>query len=185
MGSVDPLGTLLGPVRDEDRLQHGRRRESHERRDDALRACRRRRPRTRRTRSTSTRRWAARGRPTTTNGNLTNNGTYKFEYNYKNLITKVSNASTNAQIAIYRYDPLGRRMRKTVTGGVTQRYLYSGVETIAIYDASSNWKQSFVFGQGIDSILMLEQADVLDYDSDSNTTEVVRSFYHRNALGSA
>jgi RHS repeat-associated protein len=118
------------------------------------------------------------------NGNLTNNGTYKFEYNYKNLITKVLNASTNAQIAIYRYDPMGRRVRKAVTGGITQRYIYSDVETIATYDGSNNWKQNFVFGQGIDSILMLEQADVLDYDGDSNTTEVVRSFYHRNALGS-
>jgi RHS repeat-associated protein len=31
---------------------------------------------------------------------------------------------------------------------------------------------------------MLEQKDVLDYDSDGNTTEVTRSFYHRSALGS-
>jgi RHS repeat-associated protein len=31
---------------------------------------------------------------------------------------------------------------------------------------------------------MLEQADVLDQDSDSNTTELTRSYYHRNALGS-
>ena len=32
--------------------------------------------------------------------------------------------------------------------------------------------------------MMLSQADVLDYDSDSNTSETTRSFYHRNALGS-
>jgi len=31
---------------------------------------------------------------------------------------------------------------------------------------------------------MLEQADVLDFDGDSNTSETTRSFYHRNALGS-
>jgi len=35
-----------------------------------------------------------------------------------------------------------------------------------------------------DGIQMLEQKDVLDYDSDGNTTEVTRSFYHRKALGS-
>jgi RHS repeat-associated protein len=31
---------------------------------------------------------------------------------------------------------------------------------------------------------MIEQADVLDYDTDTNTSEVTRSFYHINALGS-
>jgi RHS repeat-associated protein len=45
-------------------------------------------------------------------------------------------------------------------------------------------KQDFVYGQGIDEIVMLEQADVLDHDDDENTSELTRSFYHRNALGS-
>ena len=31
---------------------------------------------------------------------------------------------------------------------------------------------------------MLQQADLLDFDSDSDTSETTRSFYHRNALGS-
>src|SRR5690606_10294552 len=31
---------------------------------------------------------------------------------------------------------------------------------------------------------MLEQADVLDEDGDANTSELTRSYYHRNALGS-
>jgi RHS repeat-associated protein len=52
------------------------------------------------------------------------------------------------------------------------------------YDGSNNWKQNFVFGQDLDEVLMLEQADALDCDSDSNTSELTRSFYHRNALGS-
>jgi RHS repeat-associated protein len=41
-----------------------------------------------------------------------------------------------------------------------------------------------VFGQGIDEILMLQQGDVLDFDNDSNTTEITQSFYHINVLGS-
>jgi hypothetical protein len=45
-------------------------------------------------------------------------------------------------------------------------------------------KQDFVYGQGIDEIVMLEQADVLDHDDDQDTSELTRSFYHRNALGS-
>jgi YD repeat-containing protein len=108
------------------------------------------------------------------NGNETNNGTYKFEYDYRSQIIKVRNAGTNAVIAGYKYDALGRRVEKAVSGGITQRYVYSGVETVATYDGSNNWKQNFVFGQWIDEILMLEQADILDQDGDSNTTELTR-----------
>jgi RHS repeat-associated protein len=45
-------------------------------------------------------------------------------------------------------------------------------------------KQDFVYGQGIDEIVMLEQADVLDHDDDQDTSELTRHFCHRNALGS-
>jgi RHS repeat-associated protein len=41
-----------------------------------------------------------------------------------------------------------------------------------------------VWNNEADGIQMLEQADILDYDTDGNTTEITRSFYHRNALGS-
>ena len=87
-------------------------------------------------------------------------------------------------VATYRYDALGRRVEKDVEEGVFERYVYAGLETIATYGASNAWKQDFVFGQGIDQVLMLEQADVLDADEDENTSETTRSFYHRNALGS-
>ena len=116
------------------------------------------------------------------NGNLSDDGTLTYEYNYRNEICRVKNGGTT--VATYKYDALGRRVEKAVTGGVTERYVYAGVETIATYDGSNTWKQDFVFGQGIDNVLMLEQADVLDFDSDQNTTETTRSFYHKNALGS-
>jgi RHS repeat-associated protein len=50
--------------------------------------------------------------------------------------------------------------------------------------AANTHKQDFVYGQRIDEIVMLEQADVLDHDDDQDTSELTRSFYHRNALGS-
>ena len=118
------------------------------------------------------------------NGNVTNNGTWKFEYDYRNQIVRVKDASNNAVVATYRYDALGRRVEKDVSGGVFERYVYSGLETVAVYGPSDAWKQNFVFGQGIDDVLMLEQADVLDQDSDSDTSERTRSYYHKNALGS-
>ncbi len=115
------------------------------------------------------------------NGNLTDDGTLDFEYDYKNQIVRVKQATTT--VVEYKYDALGRRVEKDVDGDV-ERYIYSGHETVNVYDGSDVIQKSFVFGQVIDEILMLEQADVLDFDEDSNTTETTRSFYHVNALGS-
>jgi RHS repeat-associated protein len=101
--------------------------------------------------------------------------------------------STSAVIASYRYDALGRRVEKNV-GGAVERHVLSiwnepGVvedlsHVVSAYDGSDAWKQNFVWSDEVDGIQALEQKDVLDYDSDGNTTEVTRSFYHRNALGS-
>ena len=115
------------------------------------------------------------------NGNLTDDGQYTYEYNFRNLLCRVKEGAT--VVASYQHDALGRRV-KTIIGSACKRYIYSGAETIAVYDESNALLQEFVYGQVIDEVLMLEQADVLDADGDSNTTELARSFYHRNALGS-
>ena len=115
------------------------------------------------------------------NGNLTDDGTNTYEYDYKNQIVRVKQSSTT--IAEYKYDALGRRVEKDDQTNV-ERYIYSADETIQVFDGSDVFVRSFVFGAVIDEVLMLEQADVLDYDSDTNTTESTRSYYHRNALGS-
>ena len=72
--------------------------------------------------------------------------------------------------------------RRANNPGLGARYDMSQV--IATYDNSNNWLQNFVWGERIDEILVLEQADVLDYDGDANTGELTRSYYHCNALGS-
>jgi YD repeat-containing protein len=127
------------------------------------------------------------------NGNLTDNGTYLLLYDYRNHIVQVKLKSSGAVISSYRYDALGRRVEKNV-GGTVERHILSlwndpGViedlsHVVTVFDGSDNWKQNFVFSDEVDGIQMLEQKDVLDFDTDGNTTEVTRSFYHRNALGS-
>lgn len=119
------------------------------------------------------------------NGNLTNNGTYKFKYSYKNLICEARLSSNNNLVATYTFDAAGRRVGKAVSGGITQRFILADVETIETFDGSNTWKQDYAFDvTGVDRVLMLEQADVLDQDGDANTTESTRSYYHRNAVGS-
>ncbi len=117
------------------------------------------------------------------NGNLTSDTTRTFVYDYRNQLVEVKDALLGTTIAAYRYDALGRRIEKAVGPGVS-RYVYDGLETVEVYDGSDTLRQTFVFGDGIDQVLMLEQADVLDYDGDFDTTETTRSYYHRNALGS-
>jgi len=117
------------------------------------------------------------------NGNVSDDGTYTYIYNYKNLIVKATRKSDSAVVGEYKYDALGRRVEKVVTGA-TYRYIYSGVETVSVYTSTGTWKQDYVYGPGIDEVLMLEQADVLDWDGDSNTSELARSWYRANALGS-
>jgi RHS repeat-associated protein len=118
-----------------------------------------------------------------TNGNVTDDGTYLYEYNYKNLICQVRLKSNNSVVATYRYDALGRRVEKVITGA-TYRYIYSGDETVSVYTSTGTWKQDYVYDASIDGIVMLQQADVLDADGDSNLSETARSWYLRNALGS-
>lgn len=115
------------------------------------------------------------------NGNLTSDGSLTYEYDYKNQIVRIKSGSNT--VGEYKYDALGRRVEKD-DGTDIERYIYSGDETISVYDGSDVWIRDFVFGQVIDEVLAMRQADVLDYDSDADTTESTMSFYHRNALGS-
>ena len=117
------------------------------------------------------------------NGNLKDDGTYLYEYNYRSLLCRVKLKSDNSTVATYKHDALGRRVEKEV-GSPRERYIYSGYETVSVYDSTNTWVRDFVFGQGIDELLMLRQADVTDFDGDTDTSEVTRHFYHRNALGS-
>jgi len=123
------------------------------------------------------------GRSHDQNGSVSDDGTYLYEYNYKNLICRVKLKSNNNLVATYKYDALGRRVEKVITGA-TYRYIYSGVETVSVYTSTGTWKQDYVYGSRIDEVLMLEQADVLDCDADANTSELARSWYRANALGS-
>jgi hypothetical protein len=119
------------------------------------------------------------------NGNLTDNGTYKFKYNYKNLICEARLASNNNLVATYTIDALGQRVGKAVTGGGTERFVYADVEAIETFDGGNGWLRDLVVDvNGVDRPLMLEQADVIDEDGDNNVVEMTRSYCHTSAVGS-
>ena len=82
------------------------------------------------------------------------------------------------------FDAGGRRVLKSVVGGTSDRVIYSGANAVVTYGAPATWKRNTVYQSLIDRPLMVEQADVLDEDGDANVSEVTRSYYHADAIGS-
>jgi len=71
---------------------------------------------------------------------------------------------------IYAYDPLGRRIAKSVNSVVTW-YVYDGNAILAAYDLSGTVTARYAHGLNIDEPLAVQQGSV-------------KSFYHADGLGS-
>ncbi len=118
------------------------------------------------------------------NGNLTDDGTYLFAYDFENRLVEVKLKSTQALVATYRYDALGRRVEKAVSGGATTRYVLDGQQVIEEYDGQDVWQARYVYEDGIDHPRVMDRADQADVNGNQNTSEVLRFTYHQQALGS-
>ena len=101
------------------------------------------------------------------NGNLTSDGINTYTYDPEN---RLINADTPAHSIDYSYDPLGRRITKTVDT-VETSYLYDGDQVIMEYDGSGQMIRRYVYGPGIDEPICMK-------------TGAATYFYHFNALGS-
>jgi RHS repeat-associated protein len=117
------------------------------------------------------------------NGNLTDDGTFTYAYDYRNQLVTATRKSNSHTEGTYEYDALGRRTKKTLYSGSSVRYYHDGVHEIEEYDGSGNLLRKYVHRQDIDSITMMEAKDVADVDNDSNTTELIRLYYHYDARG--
>ena len=118
------------------------------------------------------------------NGNLTDDGTQLYVYDYENHLIQVKTKSSGASVATYKYDPLGRRVEKAVVGGGTTRYILSGQSVVEEYDGGDNWQARYIHEDRIDHPRAMDRADIADVDGDANTVEVQRFHYHQQALGS-
>ena len=105
------------------------------------------------------------------NGNMLSDGRHTYQYNYRNRMISVDNGTT----AIYQYDALDRRIRKT-TSADTIHYYYRGVQCIEELHANvPSWEgqgwASYIYGNTIDDILSMHR-NGQDF------------YYHKNHLGS-
>ena len=101
-------------------------------------------------------------------GNLTDDGTYTFSYDFANHLVKAVRKSDSATIGEYLYDALGRRVKKVVTNtdtydGTTLFY-YDGlrVREEGKLDGNNAYKAThqYVWGLYLDELLV--------YDHDGN-----------------
>jgi len=111
------------------------------------------------------------------NGNLIDDGTNRYQYDFANRLRRVIRKSDDAEIAIYRYDAHNRRNERIVTNTTSfddrVRYLYDGWREIEEQRAGST--QQYVYGVWIDEPLTL--------DKDINNDGVIDQtfFYQQDA----
>jgi len=111
-----------------------------------------------------------------TNGNLTGDGSWTYNYDYENRLTKAyrgDNLGSSASAVHYTYDALGRLAERRTSGDTvtTNRMYYAGWQLIAEYNGAGTLQRKYVYGPGIDEPVRLT--------SGSN-----RFYYHADGLGS-
>jgi RHS repeat-associated protein len=109
-------------------------------------------------------------------GNLTNDGTYKYDYDCENRLITVTNLSDET-IAEYTYDYAGRRIGKTdhtQSPAVSTLYVYDGSHIIAEYQGTA-LKKKYIYGPGVDFPLIMINVD---------GTSESKYYYFHDALGS-
>ena len=105
------------------------------------------------------------------NGNLISradsSGNWAFEWTVENLLKRVTKNGT--EVARFTYDPLGRRISRTV-GATVYKYLYDGQDILQATAGATTYR--FVHGPGVDEHLAAE------------VPGGASSYYHADGLGS-
>jgi RHS repeat-associated protein len=113
------------------------------------------------------------------NGNLLDDGTYRYEYDVANRLKRITRKSGNAVVGVYAYDAQGRRIARTVTnsGQLNEqvRYFYDGWAELE--ERRGTAVQQFVYSERLDDPLVLDR----DQNGDGQTDE--RFFYHDDGRG--
>jgi len=80
------------------------------------------------------------------NGNLRDDGTYKYAYDYRNQLVEVRLKSDNSLVATYDYDVLGRRIAKSTSSGGRSFY-WTGMQLAMEYDGSGMFSRRHYGGE--------------------------------------
>lgn len=97
-----------------------------------------------------------------TAGNLVRRGSQRYQYDYRNRLTVVTDLAGTEEIARYTYDAYNRRVKKTV-GSVVTETVWDDWEPVEEYE-NGQIKSRRLFGPELGELLRLEQ------DLDGNGT---------------
>jgi RHS repeat-associated protein len=103
------------------------------------------------------------------NGNLRDDGTYKYAYDYRNQLVEVRLKSDNSLVATYDSDVLGRRIAKSTSSGGRSFY-WTGMQLAMEYDGSGLFSRRH-YGATFGEVAAASQRDIADLDADGNTAE--------------
>ena len=119
------------------------------------------------------------------NGNQTSNGHFEFFYDSWNRLDAVQ-LLDGTTVAEYDYDAMNRRVEKDVSdsgaGDGTTRYYYDGWQVIEERDAGDAVTQQYVYGTGIDEVLVMDRN--LNGGNSATSAGDQRLYFHQNSLWS-
>jgi RHS repeat-associated protein len=104
------------------------------------------------------------------NGNLTAKGDLRFHYDWRNRLTRVTNAG-GTEIASYAYDAFNRLVSRTA-GSTTETTAWSGWQPVETYEAGQLAERR-TFGLGLDELVRLE----IDLDGDGSLEQSYTPLY--------
>ena len=103
------------------------------------------------------------------NGNLKDDGTNVYDYDFRNQLVRIRRKSDMAVIGTYDYDGISRRTAKSTSAGTTSFY-WIGFELAMEYDASGLFSRR-QRGAAFNEVVSAYQRDVADLDQDGSTTD--------------
>ncbi len=117
-------------------------------------------------------------------GNTVDDGRYRYQWDFRNRLRRVTRKIDGALVASYAYDAIGRRIRKVVTstgalGGLTD-YYYDDWNVIEERDGNDALSRQYVHGIEVDEILVLDSD--LNGNGRATDAEDRRFVYHQNPL---
>ncbi len=119
------------------------------------------------------------------NGNVTDNGTQVFGWDYRNRLRVVNSRAGGTPVASYAYDALDRRARKQVAGSgktdQTTGFFYDGWQVLQEGNGTGGFFQQYVYGSYIDEPLVMDR-NLGEIIAGGSTAQ--RLFYHQNTLSS-
>ncbi len=130
------------------------------------------------------------------NGNTSEDGQYRYDYDEENRLTAVTRKSDGRVVGQYQYDALSRRIIKIadpalVSSVVETHYFYDGARIVEEQNAGGATQATYVYGNYIDEILTMDRSGTFYYHQNSlwsveaitNSTASVVERYSYDAYG--